>query len=294
MTGSLADRTAKKPEESPVTIRLPSHPDHADVTPKEALELARDVLAAMPESEIHRNPGLDPSAAAGIVIGSLPRIDKHRDEAVAQFGDDAAIVFDDLGIIAKATEQATTELAASDSSSDLGEMHEEIADDHALLLGDGDALANRKLIERSRVDPGRPCNGYRTTLESVFVLIALFREHWPVIEGKTPLTLDDLIAIEKRADLMRRRLNEREQGSSRLPAAELRTRALSLLLRTYGEVRRMITFVRWWADDADAIAPSLWSRRGKVRSPIGGEVTDPQPVPPMPGVPNNGGGPFTS
>ena len=214
-----------------MTIRLPSHPDHADVTPKEALELARDVLAAMPESEIHRNPGLDPSAAAGIVIGSLPRIDKHRDEAVAQFGDDAAIVFDDLGIIAKATEQATTELAASDSSSDLGEMHEEIADDHALLLGDGDALANRKLIERSRVDPGRPCNGYRTTLESVFVLIALFREHWPVIEGKTPLTLDDLTAAEKRADLMRRRLNERDQSEGAIASASSVHQRTNVIIR---------------------------------------------------------------
>ena len=60
---------------------------------------------------------------------------------------------------------------------------------------------------------------------------------------------------------MLQRVNEREQGTSRLPAVQLRNRALSLLVQVYGEVRRMMSYVRWWQQDIDAIAPSLWAGR---------------------------------
>jgi hypothetical protein len=43
---------------------------------------------------------------------------------------------------------------------------------------DADALANRGLLERGRVDAGRPSQGYRTTVTSTLVLIALLRERW--------------------------------------------------------------------------------------------------------------------
>ncbi len=56
-------------------------------------------------------------------------------------------------------------------------------------------------------------------------------------------------------------LGEREQGASRVPAAEMRLRALTDLVRRYDEVRRMVTYLRWREGDADDIAPSLYARR---------------------------------
>jgi hypothetical protein len=266
---------------------------------KAALDSKRDVLAAMPPEEVTAMPRLDASAATGIVIGSLPRIAEHRAEVVAQFGDPAAALLDDLPVIAYASEQANIELVAADSASDLSAVHEQVLEDHKLLVTDADALGNRKLIDPQRIDAGRPIQGYRTTVTSVLVLVALLREHWPVISGKTPLTTADLDRIEARAQRMLQRLNERDQGSNRIPAVEMRVRAFSMLMKSYGEVRRMLTYVRWWQEDADTIAPSLWSgRRGRGRAEEDDEVVveavvEAAPTPGAP-APTGNGGPFTS
>ena len=112
----------------------------------------------------------------------------------------------------------------------------------------------------------------------------------------TPRTFrpEDLDKIEARAQAMLELLDEREQGSTRLPAEEMRTRALSRLVRTYGEVRRMLTYVRWWEGDADEIAPSIWTGRRKASTPVIEEVvvapvSPALPVLPPPAEPNDGG-----
>jgi hypothetical protein len=264
------------------------------LTLKAALDSQRDALTQMSPSEINRTIRVDASAAAGIAIGSLPRIEKHRDAIAEQFGAEGVSFLDDLPILAYATEQANVELTAADSDSDLTALAAEVLEDHQLLLTDADALANRKLIERARIDAGRPVQGYRTLVTSTLVLVSLLREHWSVVEEKTPLTLEELAAIELRSQRMIQRLNEREQGSSRLPAAEMRVRALSKLQRTYGEVRRMLTYIRWWEEDADSIAPSLYtSRRARGRSESDEEIVVTEPAVPGDPTPTEGG-PFTA
>jgi len=99
-------------------------------------------------------------------------------------------------------------------------MHAVVVDDHALLITDWDALANRKLVERGRADAARGTQGYRTIVTSTLVLVALFREFWAVVSHKTPVTVADLGRVERSAQRMLQRLNEREQGASRLPAAD--------------------------------------------------------------------------
>lgn len=272
----------------PTDDQLESTP--SPVALKEALDRMRPTLQAMPPSEVIQ-AALDPSRASGVVVGSLPRIEKHRPALEAQFGEQATRCLDELPIIANATKQADIELVAADSANDLSEGFAQVTEDHQLLLTDAEALANRKLLDRSRVDAGRPCQGYRTTATSTLVLIALLRERWDDVKDMTPLTLDELDAIEARAQAMLKLLNEREQGSTRLPAAEMRTRSLSRLIHTYGEVRRMLTYVRWWEDDADAIAPSLWAGRRKGRTPAQDVVAPPvspaAPVLPPPADPTD-------
>jgi hypothetical protein len=270
------------------------------ITFKAALDGKRELLAAIPDSELERTPGLDASLASGIVIGSLPRIAEHRDAIEAQFGEEGVEVLDDLPAVAYAAAQANIELAAADAASDLTAMHAEVLEDHALLLTDAEALVNRKLIDRARVDAGRAVLGYRTVIGSVLVLVALMREHWDQIRAKTPLTREDLDEIEVRAQRMLQRLNEREQGTSRVPASEMRARAISHLIRRYGEVRRMLVYVRWWQEDADVIAPSLWSgRRNRSRAEVVEPVEALEPAvsttsPAVPvTAPSNGGAPFT-
>ena len=156
-------------------------------TMKSSLDALREALAAMSPADIDPAPGLDASQAAGIVMGSLPRIAKHREAIVERFGAEGTAIIDGLADVAYATEQANVEVASADAISDLSAMHADLLEEHALLLGDATALANRKLIERNRLDAGRPILGYRPSITSTLVLVSLFREHWAVVAGKTPL-----------------------------------------------------------------------------------------------------------
>jgi hypothetical protein len=60
----------------------------------------------------------------------------------------------------------------------------------------------------------------------------------------------------------------------------------------------MLTYVRWWEDDADAIAPSPWAGRRKARKKVVEKVVAPvvispePPVLPPPADPSDSG-PFT-
>jgi len=234
---------------------------------KAALDGMRPTLEAMLPEEVVPI-ALDPTRSASVVVGSLPRIESYRAALEAQFGASALAFLDELPIIADATKQADIELTAADSASDLSEPFAQVTEDHRLLLTDAEALANRKLLDRARVDAGRPAQGYRTKATSTLVLIALLRERWDVVKDETPLTPGELHAIEARTQVRLKLLDEREQGSTRLPAAELRMRALCRLVRTYGEVQRMLTYVRWWEGDAEDVAPSLWMGRRKARTPV--------------------------
>ena len=46
----------------------------------------------------------------------------------------------------------------------------------------------------------------------------------------------------------------------------MRQRAFTLLVRSYDEIRRAVVFVRWAEADADAFAPSLYTKSRKLRA----------------------------
>ena len=101
----------------------------------------RDELAAMPASDLAVTPRLDVSAAAGVVIGSLPRIAKHRAAVAADSGDARAAAIDELAVVAYATEQASVELAAADSANDLSDAHADILEELPESVASGRTLA---------------------------------------------------------------------------------------------------------------------------------------------------------
>jgi hypothetical protein len=283
-----------------------------------ALESLRSALMAMPEDEVERHLRLDPSAAAMTAEASAKKVAPFRAEIVERFGADAGTLLDELTTIARATRQADIELAGQSPATDLSAIGEEVRAAHVLLMTDADALANRKLIDPARLTPARDVQGYQALVRSTLLVAFVLREHWSRIEEHTPLTESDLDRAESIAQRLSAALGDRDNGVLRAPAAELRTRAVSKLVRHYEELRRMMTFVRWYQDDVDSITPSLWAARGrKSRSQSrgtepggtepggtepggtepGGTDTPPvvvEPAPPVAPQPNNGGGPFTS
>ena len=74
-----------------------------------------------------------------------------------------------------------------------------------------------------------------------------------------------------------KRIADIEEGHRALDLEPVRARALTHLFRVYGEVRRMIGYVRWWHGDADEIAPPLYAARARRARTKRAPVSDPAP-----------------
>jgi hypothetical protein len=263
------------------------------------LDSKREELARIADSEATR--GLDPMLAAGVVKGAREGIEKHREAVRAKFGEEALAILDGLWNDADETRLAQFDFASGSKVSDLGALHSQVLEKHALLVTDADALANRKLLDRTRVDTARGVQGYRNAANSTMMLVRLFRENTALLGKKTALTEEEVDDAARVALSMLDCMDGREFGTQKLAPAERRNRCLNKMIQNYGEVRRMLTYLRWWHDDVDAIAPSLWvSRRttgGKKRTPEneeGANLKDKEKAPPAPGDLNPFGddGPF--
>lgn len=223
------------------------------------LDSKREELARIADSEATR--GLDPMLAAGVVKGAREGIEKHREAVRAKFGDEGLAILDGLWEDADQTRLAQFDFASGGKVSDLGALHEQVMEKHTLLVTDADALSNRKLMDRTRIDTARGVQGYRNAANSTMILVGLFRENTALLGKKTALTVEEVDEAARVALLMLPCMDEREFGTQKLAPAERRNRCLNTLIQNYGEVRRMLTYLRWWHDDVDAIAPSLWVSR---------------------------------
>ena len=236
-----------------------------------ALDSKREELARMADTEATR--GLDPTLAAGVVNAARTGIEKHRDAVRTKFGEDGLAIVDGLWADAEATRQAQFDFASGSKTSDLSALHDQVMEKHTLLVTDADALANRKLLDRTRINTARGVQGYRNAAGSTMILVSIFHENSALLGSKTALTMEEVDDAERVARAMLHAMDEREFGTQKLAPEERRNRAMNTLIQNYGEVRRMLTYLRWWHGDVDAIAPSLWvSRRttgGKKKTPTG-------------------------
>lgn len=283
----------KTPSPVPTTDTQPS----SEASLAASYERREEMLREMAAEDVVLPHAVDVHDAIAIVNGSLGPVAALRDEIIEECGEPARTVLDELPGATEAARHALVLSTEADAVKNLSANEADLRKEHATLLADADAFGARGLIDPKRIDHGRPVQGYRTLINSTLFLAHLLREHSAVIDGKTPLTKADLDRAEQKARVFGDLVDAREAGAAQRTGLDMRNRAVAHAVRTYDQVRRYLTFVRWSKGDADTIAPSLYSGR---RRPRGSEpvVVDaptpvlPVPMEPMPGVPNNGGGPF--
>ncbi len=270
---------------------------------KAALEARRAALAAMPEERILRRARLDVVTVSAMASAAARSIDEVRDQVIAHFGPAAGELIDGLDTTARAARQAEVELGITEEASELQGLHREVMAHYERLILDADSLVVRGFMPKERLAGSRDLRSYQGALHSLLGVIAVLRESWSKIAGHTPVVPADLDRADEVCSRMATALSTRQTGMLRAAAAETRVRALSLLVREYELVRRMVTFVRWFEGDADRIMPSLYAGRGGRRtranddapeSDVDTDVVDDAVTPVAGPVPNNGGGPFTS
>ncbi|UJR83527.1 Hypothetical protein I5071_55950 [Sandaracinus amylolyticus] len=271
-----------------------SPPSPSPLALRAALDQRREFLVLLPAEKVKRDLRLDVKVTGAIVSGAIPLIGQHRDGIAAQFGDEGVAFVDELQGLVYACLQAEIEVTNAESGTEVAELAARVSQSHRYLINELESLAFRKLLDASRIDPGRPIQGYRPLVTSTLTLIDLARTILPEVAGKTSLDMETLVGIERVATEMFDTLNARERGVMRIPgaprisAAELSTRALSHLYGVYDQVRRMLTYVRWSEGDGDTIAPSLYAaRRGFGRTSSDSSAGQPTPTPPTPSAPTD-------
>ena len=285
------------------------HPTHP-VAPTSRLQLAFDrckpeMDALQPADLVSVN--VDLGIAITTVRGALPNIAGYR----AQLADLPTLEvkrIDKLEDYALATAHAQgLYLTAVTPPESIPALAAEALNLRESLHGDAATLGRHGLIDGERIKGLRQGTGHKTLAFDLIGLVAVFRDGWAKVEGKTPTDPKTLDRAEVVADQLLGALGERETAPAVVAEiSAVRQRAFTLLFRAYDDARRAISFLRWNEGDADSIVPSIYQGRGgRGRSVTTGDTASPAtPVPAAPvgihtaaaaeapGLP--GGSPFVS
>jgi hypothetical protein len=270
-------------------------------TYNEAHQQEREDLLALNGDILARRPRLDGGDAAETAEASAKKLMPYRAALVAEYGEPAGQLLDQLVPAARSAKQADLAHQLVTGSGDLSELEAKVVDKQKLLMTDAEALVNRKVFTERDLSAARPIKSHRQKCDSVLLLVTLFRQNWERVHDKTLLTEDDLHAAELVAQEMNLAIAYRDHGADESETGEMRNRALTKLVMVNEEIRRRMTFVRWYEEDVDEIVPSFWAGRSHGRKTETGEVesTTPatneesKPAPAGPELdPTGEGGPF--
>ena len=230
------------------------------ITATEALEQLRTELLAMPSTTLPPS-SLDAHATAMMVLSLVEPITAHRAALLELGGERAVRSLDRLELVALAALGADLEVTVSVPGTDVTSIAAELHRLRQLMRAELQLLTQRGHLDE-RV--GRALTNRRShhaLCLDVLLLTTIFETHWALTEAHTSLTRSQLAAAQALANELMEALGPETPS----PAVQLRGRALALLVQTYGEVQRAVSYLRWHQGDADLIAPSLWKRAGAGR-----------------------------
>jgi len=246
---------------------------------REAFEQALPASAEISDSEL-LPVNIDVPSAVATAVGALPKILAHRSEAAQLPGFDISH-FDQLQLHTFAVGHAHAKfLAASTPPEELAALNERGMELRDTMYSDAVALAHRDLISGERIASFKANAGYKNLAFDLLGLSTLLRENWDKIAAKTAIQMSELDA----AELLGRQLMDAVGAREQAPAVQAqvqaqRQRNFTLFSRSYDQVRRAISYLRWDDDDIDSICPSLYAGRGGGRRK---EVPAPVPSAPLP------------
>jgi hypothetical protein len=225
-------------------------------------------MAALDPAELQA-VNLDITSSVATALGALPEVRAIRPQIVDQLPRLDLTDIDELEDIAMALSYANTQyLTACAPPDDFQQLTDEGLELRDTLRGEAEQLARRGRINPQSLKELSGASGYKNLAKDLQILCSVLRENWPQIDGKCGTTLAELEQTERVSGRILRSVGLREQAPVAVSGvAENRQRAYTLFVRTYDDVRRAVSFLRWKEGDADLVAPSLWAGRGGRRKP---------------------------
>jgi hypothetical protein len=210
---------------------------------------------------------VDIPGAVTTVLGSLPEITAVRPFIVQDLPTFDINKIDKLEDYTLAVSHAhTLYRAAWAPKVEVSTLASELTTLRDQLLVDATSLASYGFINGERLKECKSDPGYRPVAYDVLTIIAVLRESWRTIAGRTPVTLAVIDHAAVLAEQFLQAIGLREQAPATVgEAAVTRQKAFTLFFNVYEDVRRAIQYVRGKAGDADEIAPSLFAGRSGGR-----------------------------
>jgi hypothetical protein len=210
------------------------HPDPS-ATDDAALELPTEAaftellpeMSAVPDDQLTAL-NVDVVEVVTLVLGVLPKLRALRPE-IQQLPFFDLARFDRLEKYALALNHAHTRYRSTlPSRGNVAELGKELALVRDRLYSNAMSLADFGLLDGNLLKDCKTVTGYRAKVTDVFTLVAVFKQSWSQVMGKTPVTLEALSDAGTRAENvdptgdMRRSLSEvvSEDGAG-LPVNEL-------------------------------------------------------------------------
>ena len=258
---------------------------HVASTPADPFQAAlarhRGEMMALDASEL-ACINVDVPTVSITVLAALPAMQAVRPTLVATFKNFDFERFDALESCTMALAQTHGDyVAASAPADDVSAVAEQSTNLRDAMLRDAHALAERGYLGADHLADFKGTTGFRDLAYDLIGLSSLLLAAWPTIEGHTALPRTDLETARALANKLLFGLAGRVQMAGKIDeATDLRQRAYTLFYRSYEAARAAIAYVRHDEGDAESIAPSLYTGRGRRNKDAD------QPIPPVEAPPN--------
>jgi hypothetical protein len=225
---------------------------------------------------------LDITATVATILGAYPEIIGKAEELRSEVPNFDVEKMKRLDAYAMALSHAhTLYLVAAKPPDELEPLIQEGTALREVLFSDAAALVKRGLMNGARLAELLGPIGYKNLASDLQVLAAVFRDHFPQIEGKCATSRAEVSRADEISAEVLRAVGLKEQGTALIAAtSDIRSRAFTVVTELYDQTRRALLYLRWNEDDADTIAPSLYSGRSARKK--GAKEEAKPPVPPVP------------
>ncbi len=252
-------------------------------------------IEALPAEEV-RPVNIDIPQAVAIAVGAAPHLHALRARFIDELPRFPIAYVDEIATYALAAWFAHLLALPATAEGQLAVLLEEAAPLRQGLLVAAEALAHKGHLDPTMVEAIREGRGNIDTANDLVSLSALFTREWEKVGHKTAVEWPEVKRASELGPAILVALGARDQPGIKTPnaadPAQRRQRACTLFVRAYDECQRGVSYLRWHEGDMDAIAPSLWTGRGRrpsasrdTASPAPEASVAPSPAPEPPAAP---------
>ena len=251
---------------SPTAPVAPTPTPTAVLSYRDAFQKALPAAQALDPNDLI-TINIDIPTAITMAVGALPEIMALRDRVATELPKFDLKHFDDLQTYTLATGHAhAVYMGASAPPEALLQLNEKGMALRDTLYSDATALANRGIISGDRLGDFKANVGYKNLAFDLLGLSAILRQNWELISSKTAIMLTELDQADSIGEQLVNALGAREQApAAAAEVAQQRQRIFTLFTKSYDQVRRAVSYLRWDDGDVERVSPSLYSGRATGR-----------------------------